>query len=366
MKNTIVVNARFLTQNVTGVQRFAIEISKQLKLIYTDQIIFVSPKNVLNSELAKELGVIIVGGNKGHLWEQLDLPKYLRKNGNPLLLNLANMAPIWYHNKISTIHDVAFLTFPNTFSKQFVLLYKFIIPKIIRNSVQIITVSEFSKTEIIKFYNIAENKISVIYNAVDDSFEYKEDLVLSLSDYFVAVSSLNHRKNLLRTLESFVFFNENNPSVSLCVIGDLKNDAFKEINFQKYKDNLNIKFCGRLSDEELIRYYSNATGFIYPSLYEGFGLPPLEAQACECPVIISDVTSLPEIFLDSALYCSPYSVSSMTEAFEKIFYDKNLRKDLRAKGKNNIKRFSWEKSATDLCKIIDIKLIPSDLISSIN
>lgn len=356
MKNKIVVNARFLTQNITGVQRFALEISRKLKLIYGDQILFVSPANILNNEFAKELDVVLIGKNKGHIWEQFDLPKYLRRNGKPLLLNFTNTAPMWYTNKISTLHDVAFITYPQTFSKYFVLLYKFIIPRIIRSSSHIITVSEFSKSEIIKFYDIDESSISVIYNAVDDSFEPKEDLTLSASDYFVAVSSLNHRKNLLRTLESFVDFNKQSPDVCLYVIGDLKSDAFKEVNLSEYTNNANIKFCGRLSDEELIRYYSNAKGFIYPSLYEGFGLPPLEAQACGCPVLISNVTSLPEIFLDSALYCSPYSVKSITDGLEKIFNDKDYSKDLKTKGKNNIKRFSWEKSAADLHEIITIKL----------
>ena len=127
----LIINSRFLTQEITGVQRFAIEISLRLKDLLKDNVLFVAPYNVIQSEIAKRLNVQIIGNHTGHLWEQWDLPHYLKKNGSPLLLNLCNLAPLRYKNKISTIHDVSFVRYPQTFSKKFLFFYKFMIPKII-------------------------------------------------------------------------------------------------------------------------------------------------------------------------------------------------------------------------------------------
>mgnify|MGYP002626364654 CR=1 FL=1 len=136
-----------------------------------DNVSFVAPGNVIQSEIAERLDVKIVGKHTGHLWEQWDLPHYLKKNGCPLLLNLCNLAPLRYKNKISTIHDVSFIRYPQTFSKKFLLFYNFMIPKIISSSKMILTVSEFSKREIIDVYGTDENKIEVIYNAVNQNFK---------------------------------------------------------------------------------------------------------------------------------------------------------------------------------------------------
>jgi glycosyltransferase involved in cell wall biosynthesis len=166
----LVVNSRFLTQNLTGVQRFAIEISFRLKELLKDEIVFVAPNNIIQKDVAEHLGVKVIGVHLGHIWEQWDLPKWLRKNGNPLLLNLCNMAPVMYKNKISTVHDIAFVRYPQTFSKQFLAVYRFMIPWIISSSKKVLTVSEFSKQEIIEKYGIEQNKILVVYNAVNKKF----------------------------------------------------------------------------------------------------------------------------------------------------------------------------------------------------
>ena len=145
----IVVNARFLTQPLTGVQRFAFEISRALRDLCNDKDLhFVAPSNILTPKKAKELDVEIIGSHTGHLWEQLDLPLYLRKVGNPLLLNFCNTAPIFYKNKLSTIHDITYIRYPQTFSKSFRYFYKVAIPLVLKTSRHVFTVSNFSKQEI--------------------------------------------------------------------------------------------------------------------------------------------------------------------------------------------------------------------------
>ncbi len=346
-----IVNARFLTQPITGVQRFAVEISLLLKKKLKEDIKFVAPAGILNEDLAGKLGVNLCGNKKGHLWEQIDLPLYLRKNGNPLLLNFCNTAPILYRNKIVTVHDVAFKVFPKTYSRNFLIFYNFLIPRILYNSRQVITVSEFSKKEIIKYYKISSEKISVIYNAVANSFHpiYREDL--KSQNYFLAVSSLNYRKNLELTLKAFNLYKQIYPSVKLFIVGGLDTKSFKTLSLEHYRSP-DIKFLGRISDQELIEYYSNAKAFVYPSFYEGFGIPPLEAQACGAPVIVANDSCLPEVFGESALYCNPYDPQSLMHAMKKI-ENPDIVKNLMANATQNLQKYHWESSVDEVIKIIE-------------
>lgn len=347
----IVVNARFLTQPITGVQRYAIEISQQLKKMLEGEIRFVAPDDIVNKDIVAKLEVKIIGRHHGHLWEQVDLPLYLKKQGSPLLLNLCNTAPLFYKNKVVTVHDVAYEVYPQTFSKSFLYAYKFFIPLILRKSRHIITVSEFSKGEICKHYRTEQTKISVIPNAVNDHFFFVEDNALKRQKYFLAVSSLNYRKNFTAVLEAFELFIQKNKDISLYVVGDMKSSAFAYIDISRHLGNQRIKFLGRISDEELIRYYSNAVGFIYPSLYEGFGIPPLEAQKCGCPVLCSDILVLYEVCGDSVLYCNPYDIEDMAS---KMSILSTMSEDLRMKGYINVERFNWKSSAEKLVSILRI------------
>lgn len=346
----LIINSRFLTQNITGVQRFAIEISKQLKKQLGDKVQFVSPPNILHSELVKDLDVKVIGNKTGHLWEQIDLPKYLKQNATPLLLNLANTAPLFYKNKITTVHDIAYERFPQTFDWKFRLFYKLLIPNIIKTSKHTLTVSEFSKNEIHDLYGTKLKNIDVVYNAVNKIFKPKK---IEINEkYILAVSSLNYQKNFHSLIKAFNQLN--NETTKLYLVGGInKNFASTEL-VSEIEKNENIIFKGRVDDDELIELYSNAICFVYPSLYEGFGIPPLEAQACGCPVVCSNVASLPEVgSVDSVVYCDPYSVEDIKEKIEFVLNDESLQSELRVKGFENIKRFSWEESARRIIDVIE-------------
>lgn len=347
----IIVNARFLTQTLTGVQRYAIEISLQLKKLAGDEVCFVAPRNIIHQSIAEQLEVEKVGTHTGHLWDQLDLPMFLKKKGFPLLLCLCNTAPICYRNKIVVIHDVAYKVYPQTYSKSFLWFYRFMIPKIIHTSRHLITVSEFSKQELIKYYRIKEDKLTVVYNAVSGLFCKKDDSEQTLVPYLLAVSSLNYRKNFLAVLKAFQIFESNDQNTFLYIIGDLKNKNFNGLNIESYKRNKRIKFLGRVSDAELVKYYRNAIGFVYPSLYEGFGIPPLEAQNCACPVLCADIPPLREVFGDSAIYCNPFSVEDIAKKMHMLASgEKNA---LIERGNHNIMRYSWEKSAIKMLEVVN-------------
>jgi glycosyltransferase involved in cell wall biosynthesis len=342
------VNARFLTQSVTGVQRYAVELSLRLKEM-DSSIRFLCPKNVIQHDLFQELDARVIGSTTGHLWEQVTLPLHLKRGD--LLVNFCNTALLFHKNQIVTIHDIGFNFYPQSHPTGFVSFYKFLFPRIMKSSKHIVTVSNFSKQEITRRYRVTNEKVSVVYSAPLKFFQLESCPELQKEKYFLAVSSLNYRKNIAALLEAFSQLSNQERQYRLYLIGDMKAKSFKKLDIGKFLDNPHITFLGRVSDEDLRRYYSNAVGFVYPSLYEGFGLPPLEAQRCSCPVLVSNVASLPEVFRDSAVYCNPFSVDSIRLGMLKLV-DEDTRQALIAKGIENVKRFLWEKNAEEFFNLL--------------
>lgn len=346
----IYVNGRFLTQDITGVQRFSEEIIKELYKIRDDIIILVPDMNYVKRT---PLGfkIIEVKGGKGHYWEQVTLPLFLRKKHNPLLLNLCSTAPAFYHNQIVTHHDITYIRFPNSYSWKFRLFYRTLAPLMMANCIKLITVSNFSKKEIIEYYNIPKSKVIVIYNAVGSSFSNFDNKSSDEEDdsYALAVSSPNVHKNFSGMIQAF---SSTKGDLKLKIIGSASK-SFNSLDFSAENDP-RIEFLGRVEDSELIKLYQNAKYFIFPSFYEGFGIPPLEAQACGCPVVSSDRASLKEVLQDSALFFDPAKKSEIIEALQIIDSDETLRKELIDKGIENLKRFSWEISAKKLNSEIEM------------
>jgi glycosyltransferase involved in cell wall biosynthesis len=352
----IAVNARFLTQPLTGVQRFALEISRTLKEISGEENIqFFAPKNIQLYSEANELNVQIIGSHTGHLWEQLDLPRHLKTLGNPILLNFCNTAPIFYKNKLSTLHDITYIRYPQTFSKSFRYFYQVMMPLVLKTSKHIFTVSEFSKKEISEYYHTTKEKISVVYNAVGKTFHPQIDEDLKKENYLLAVSSIKENKNFKMILNAFEEASKQIDNLKLFIAGDLKNNNFSNINLNAFVNNPRIKLLGRISDTELIKYYSNAIAFLFPSLYEGFGIPVLEAQACGCPVIASNAASMPEVLKDSAILVNPLSLENFVQAIYNVVHNIEYRKQLIESGFQNQSHFSWKQSGLkffQICKTV--------------
>lgn len=348
----IAINARFLTQNLTGVQRFAYELSLRLKDRLGDEVMFLTPRNVIQYDMAKKLGAKCIGKHTGYYWEQLELPLYLKRYDSPKLVNFCSVAPLLYGNNYVAVHDITWVRYPETYSRAFCTVYNFMIPRLCRRAKKLITVSEFSKHEISSYYNIPEDKFSVIYNAVNDMFRPIEDEKLRNENYFLAVSSVKANKNFESVFKAFEIVLESNPNLRLYIVGDCNDKNFQTINIDQYKNNPSIKFLGRVSDEKLVKYYSNAQGFVFPSLYEGFGIPVLEAQACDCPVISSSAASMPEVLQDSALFCEPMDSYGFAGQMCRLAEDESLRLSMIDKGKMNVRRFSWEDSAEKLIKML--------------
>lgn len=352
MKKTVYINGRFLCNKIDGITRFSLEICKQLKITNLDFKIII-PK-WLEYENEHDFELVRYGSLKSHFWEQLDLIKFLKSNGNPLLVNLSGIGPVFYNNQIISIHDLSFFENKKWFSKTYTLFYSIATPIIAKKAHKIITVSNFSKKEIIKFLRIDKEKINVVYNAVSREVDYKNQsqpistLVNNIlsEKYILAVSSIDPRKNLQLLIDSFL---------------DLKLQDYKLVLVGKSSSHFNIKlnvkaeniiFTGYVSDSDLTELYKKCNFFIYPSLYEGFGIPPLEAMANNCAVIVSDIPSLREVCSDAAIYVSPYEKEDVMKAISLLINDDKLKIELRNKGILRSQSFKWEDSGQKIFELI--------------
>ena len=346
----IVLNARFLTQELRGVQRFAEQICLALKEIRND-VVFVCPPDIHQQASALSLDAKVVGKRRGHLWEQLDLPLYLRGEGNPLLVSLCSTAPLFYSNQIATHHDITYVRHPESYSWKFRSAYRLMTPLLLKRVKTLITVSHFSKREIANFYDFPQDRILVVPNAVSGAFEPGQ-AARSGTKYLLAVSSPSAHKNFSRMIDAFLQL-EGQEKVELRIVGN-GHGVFADPSLQnKAAGDPRIRFLGRLDDQALIEQYQGASAFIFPSLYEGFGIPPLEAQACGCPVLAANAASIPEVLQSSALYFDPLDTEHMTRAMALVLNNATIRQHLRTLGLQNVTRFSWEHSAQLISDRID-------------
>jgi len=353
MSKNVIINARFLTQPITGTQRFALELCKEIKLLRPD-ISLVAPDNILHKDIAEELEVQIIGRiKKGLLWEQIELPWILRQKGNPLLINLCNMAPITYDNNIVTVLDLSFHLHPEWFSKKFRTLYNFFVPRAAIKAQKVLTISESSKQDIIKHFKIEANKIDIIYPSVSKIFleSINQTFENKYGDYILAVSSIDPRKNFKSLIQAFKIgdFGE----TKLLIVGS-EHKVFADNDLKELVANdPRIIFTGYVDDIQLVGLYKNALLFAYPSYFEGFGIPPLEAMACGCPTVVSNTTSLPEVCGDASIYVNPYDINNIKDGLKYVIQNNEIRSQLIAKGYTQLTKFNWRQSAKKIIKIIE-------------
>lgn len=321
----IYINGRFLTQRITGVQRYALEMTKAIDEIISNdtylqsnEYVIITPQNILYSLELKNIRVMRKGILHGHAWEQLELPLYTLDG---FLINFCGCAPLLKFNQTVTIHDAAVSAMPNSFSWAFRTWYKLMFMWLGRSLEHIFTVSEFSKKELHKYYDIPLSKIHVTYNGIDHIKKFKADeSIIDREDlkgkkYVLAVSSMNPSKNFPLVLDVARLM----PDVEFIIAGGSNEKVFKSAGLDVPQ---NARLIGYVSDEELMALYHHASVFVYPSLYEGFGIPPLEAMMCGCPVVVSDIEVFHEVYGDSVEYCDCYNVTKWKQVIENVLTDK--------------------------------------------
>lgn len=351
----IYVNGRFLLQNQTGVNRFAYELCRSWSKMGIHFTLCCPPGDIKECYDTSSFDIIVCGWGKSHVWEQIYLPYWFACiKGKKILVCFTGLGPLLTHTKIMTIHDLAFMVNPDWYSRSYVFLYKILTPLCALTSLKILTVSETSKQEIIQRLSIKNEKIKVIYNAVSPLFYDSNNSITkenSKKKYILAVSSIDPRKNFIRLLASLRYIKD--KDVKLYVVGGQNSIYSTSINeLSKNFPSERIKWLGRVSDEELKQYYTNALCFVYPSLYEGFGIPPLEAMACSTPTIVSDIAAIKEVCKDASLYVNPYDEKDIADKINQLIEDDNLQKKLISEGHKRYVEFSWQKSATLLLEEI--------------
>ncbi len=295
-------------------------------------------------------------------WSQFFLPfnLYLKKRVD------AFFSPAHYSPRfcpaptIVTIHDLSFIFFPNDFLKTDLIKLRQWTKYSINKAKKIIAVSKTTKKDIIKYYQVPENKIEVIYNGYEKRITHKKFTLKEIKkwpveakNYILYVGTLQPRKNITVLIQAFHLFKRLNKNFKLVIVGKkgwLYQDIFRLV--KKLGLNNEVLFTDYISDEELIFLYQKAFCFILPSLYEGFGIPILEAMSFACPVISSFTSSLPEIGGDACLYFNPKNFNELFEKIKLLAENKNLRKELIKKGKKRVKLFSWKKCGQETLRVI--------------
>jgi glycosyltransferase involved in cell wall biosynthesis len=260
---------------------------------------------------------------------------------------------------IQTVHDLCFEHYPDFFSKKSRLWFKLIQPqKLIKKADKIIAVSSSTKQDLEKTYKIPGEQISVIYEGINQEFSSKiNDLTwINIqnkyrlpSEYFLFLSTLEPRKNLKNLALAFEKYKgKKDNQTKLVLVGEEQADIFSKLHIPKSNDIIQTGF---ITEDEKPYFYKHAKALIYPSFFEGFGLPLLEAMKCGTPIITSNISSMPEIAGSAAIYIDPKSIESITSAMEKI-EDINVRKFLTEKSHEQIKKFSWDECAKSTLKLI--------------
>ena len=259
---------------------------------------------------------------------------------------------------VLTIHDILFESNPEFFPKFHRKLLKFFVPISAKRSHRIISVSEFTKNQIIKYYNISPEKITVIHEAASRQFTpiRNKDFIFSQlmrygirKRYVLFVGRVEPRKNIHGLLEAFNHMGRrNHRDLCLVIVGN-QDRIFQSTELAKsIKDirvNSDVIFTGGVSEQDLSILYNGAEVLVYPAFAEGFGLPVLEAMACGTPVVTSNTTSLPEIAGDAALLVNPYSTREIGECLERVLKDRQLRRELTRKGLQRAKKFQWREAS---------------------
>lgn len=343
----IFINGRFLSQRLTGIQRFAYEICCALQQTGVSFVIL-APADIREEYDLTGLSVEIIGGKGSHFWEQVTLPGYMKSHyDGQILLSLSGLSPLCYSRNVMTIHDVSYMLRPRSYSWAYCLYYQLMTPLIAKRAKKIVTVSQFSKDELVSKLNIPAQKIEVVYNAVRPSVLKPRD---TKENYLLAVGSLVPRKNIKRLLEAYCSIKH--PEFDLYIVGGM-HAIYADAELSAYADRKGVRFLGYVSGEELTRLYRNATAYINPSLYEGFGIPLVEAMTQECALVVSDIPPFHEVCGDAALYFNPLDVADMQEKAISLMHNEPLRKQLIAEGVKQAARFSWEKSALEIKRIIN-------------
>ena len=349
VQQKIVINGRFLTQRMVGVQRFAIEVTRVIDgLIESGEYAALKGRvEILAPPAARDfplrhIPVRRCGIGGSYFWEQLVLPFYAR---GKLLLNFCSLGPVVTHDQIVVIHDATPKARPQNFTRLFCFLYNFLIPRLCKRARAIGTVSEFSRSELGKWYGADTGKITVCYVGADHISRIVPDhsiierLGLKGRKFFLGVGAGNN-KNAETVIAAMEKAGLND---TLLMITGYRN---AKVNGQEVKvSSDNLRPTGYVTDEQLRSLMEHALALVSPSRYEGFGLPPVEGMVVGCPAIVSNTPAMVEICGDAALHCDADDIDGLARLLRAVHDDPARRAELIAAGHARAARYTWESTA---------------------
>ncbi len=260
--------------------------------------------------------------------------------------------------QVNVIHDLNFAHYPQDLPWSSRVYYNYFFPKFAKKAEHIVTVSNYTKQDLIDTYQVPERKITVAWNGANEVFvPLKEEDIIHVRNhlthdkpYFLFVGSIHPRKNVKRLIESYLKYREKNTSFDLVVVGEPMWKHNQELLALKHES---IHYTGHLNIQKLTRVMGAAACFVYVPYFEGFGIPLVEAMQCGVPLISGNLTSLPEVVSDSALLVDPFSVEDISNAMVQISENETLRKELARKSLERSGIFSWDKSAEKIWSVIE-------------
>jgi glycosyltransferase involved in cell wall biosynthesis len=367
----IAINTRFLLRDhLEGVGYFIYETFKRItKNNPGHQFIFIFDRPYdKRFVFGENVKAIVTGPAARHpllwkLWYDVKVPAVLRKYKADIFVSCDGFCSL--RTKVPqclVLHDLSFLHYPSFIKKSHLLFYKRYTPKFLGKATSVATVSEFSRQDIITQYKTGADKIDIVYNGVKEIFRpvSDEDKAATKNkytegkEYFVYAGSIHPRKNLMNLLKAFsVFKKRQQTNMKLVLTGRLawKYESFKE-SLKSYKYRNDVVMTGYVEETELVKIIGSAYGLIYPSLFEGFGVPVLEAMRCDVPVITSVNSAMQEIAKDAALYVDAANHTDIADKMMVLYKDENLRKELIQKGREVARQYSWDETADLLWQTI--------------
>jgi glycosyltransferase involved in cell wall biosynthesis len=356
----IAIDARMINPgSMHGIARYVYELLVCLMTTETEHefFIIVNPRNSLEQvNWPKNMRLVTVKGSWISLRQQWELPRVLKEIKAELFHAPSFMAPLACPCRlVMTIHDLNHMVLPQFYTPLHQFYYQVFVRSCIRRSEYILTVSQFSKDEIVRNLNIAPDKVFVTYNGVSENYvpitdsaqlEYVRDIYELPEKFIFCLSNNKPHKNVHQLVRAFCHSNIAIPLVLACPV---------DTNIIRIAENYGKKhliyFSKFIDEEHLPSVYSLTHLFVYPSTYEGFGLPPLEALSCGAPVVVARSSSLPEVVGDSAIFTNPFDYQDIARALELGVGDEALRKRLSEYGVRHARRFSWKLMAEQTLEI---------------
>ncbi len=362
------IDAHFASYELRGIGKYVVQLVSGLMqadgtheyVIYGDPRMFPQPNGRGNVNFRNP------GSLPYPLWEQVVLPRWVQQDGLELLHCPANTAPVALakHLKlIITVHDVMYLlpgsvlTRSKVFRQRLGNFYRrYVVRRVAQRADCVIADSEFSKQEVVEYLGIAPDRIHAIHLGIDERFARLAAGITSPpqemggerldAPFVLALGAGDPRKNTLAVIRAYESRRRELPSQEKLVIVGLRDwwssaayGLVRELGLSK-----DVVFAGYVSEELLAWLYCASRCFLYPTLYEGFGFPPLEAMACGTPVITSECTSVPEVAGDAAILIDPTSDKSIGDALVRVLQDEPLRRQLIQRGKEQVRRFGWQET----------------------